>query len=148
MNSDELPWLVKSGGRVLGPFTQAKLEELLRSREISVLDEVSVPMRRWHTIQIHPDLTELVETLRRTNVSDKTEATWTPTNATGNLTQTVTESLDSELTEELTSDLTDDLSDFATNKEIVIHDVKEQTSSGASATRGRYQMAAAQNTAI
>lgn len=142
----ELPWLIKSSGRILGPYSSDKIIELLRSREVSVLDEVSSPLRRWQTIQYHEDFKEVVDTLRRANVSDKTEATWTPTNATSNLTQTLTDLSDGELTEEITASL----SGFTnTAKEIVIHNVNEQQQPPSHASQvGRFSTVPGQNTAI
>src|SRR5260221_5099074 len=105
MSRTEEAWLVKSSGRILGPFQSEKIIDLLRSREASVLDEVSAPLRRWQTIQYHPDFKEIVANIRKANVSDKTEATWTPNTMTANLTQTLTDLSGGELTEELTNDL-------------------------------------------
>src|SRR4051812_42136961 len=105
MAREDIPWLVKSSGRILGPFPQVKIIELLRTREISVLDEVSEPGRRWQTIQYHDDFRAAIDSLRKASLSERTEATWTPSTVTGNLTQTVTDLADSELTDELTASL-------------------------------------------
>jgi len=141
---EDTQWLIKSSGRILGPFPIAQIVELLRSREVSVLDEISSPMRRWQTIQYHADFKEIVDNLRRANVSDKTEATWTPTNATSNLTQTLTDLGDDELTEEIsTSGFTN-----SQTKEIVIHNVNEQPTGQGPVGAGRFSTQQAQNTAI
>lgn len=119
MQLDGHSWLVKSSGRILGPFGTERIAELLRTREISVLDEVARPIRRWQTIQYHDEFKDVVESLRKASLSERTEANWTPVTS---LTQTVTDVSDSELTEEITGGL----SGFtATAKEIVINDVKE-----------------------
>ena len=110
-----------------------------------MLDEVSAPLRRWQTIQYHQEFKEIVDNLRRANVSDKTEATWTPTNITSNLTQTLTDLSDGELTEEISHTLSGYTN---TQKEIVIHNVSEQSHSAAAPTIGRFSTAQAQNTAI
>lgn len=146
MAREDVPWLVKSSGRILGPHPIAKVVELLRSREVSVLDEISSPVRRWLTIQYHPDFKDIVDNLRRANVSDKTETTWTtPTNATGGATQTLTDLTNGSIT----SEITEDISQFtATPKEIVIHNVQEQRQSTAPSYGSRYQTAQDQNTAI
>jgi tetratricopeptide (TPR) repeat protein len=142
---EEVPWLIKSSGRILGPFHSSKIIDLLRSREVSVLDEVSEPLRRWQTIQYHADFKEVVDNLRRANVSDKTEATWTPTSVTSNLTQTLTDLGDDELTQEITNSL----SGFTnTAKEIVIHNVQEQTHTSHPLGAGRFSTAQGQSTAI
>lgn len=145
MQRDELLWLVKSSGRILGPFPTERIAELLRTREISVLDEVSTPLRRWQTIQYHDEFREVVDSLRKANLSERTEATWTPTNTA--LTQTLTDVNDGDLTEEITERLG---SFTATAKEIVIHDLDEQPSNQALVPQGaaRYAPSHAQNTAI
>ena len=147
MASDDSLWLVKSSGRILGPFPTMKIGELLRSREISVLDEVSPPLRRWQTIQYHAHFKDLVDSLRKATLSEKTEATWTPATSSG-LTQTMTDVADSELTEEITGG---EMTFTATSKEIVIHDVDDGSADRARQAvggAGRFQPAGAQNTAI
>lgn len=144
MTRDELLWLVKSSGRILGPFPTDKIADLLRTREISVLDEISPPLRRWQTLQYHDEFREVVDSLRKASLSERTEATWTP--VTGGLTQTLTDLDGGELTQEITGDL-----DSFTNtaKEIVVHNVQEQTYTQANAaSASRYQSHQGQNTAI
>lgn len=148
MAREDIPWLVKSSGRILGPFPHGKIIELLRTREISVLDEVSEPMRRWQTIQYHDDFRAAIESLRKATLSEKTEATWTPSMGTSNLTQTVTDLVDSELTDELTGDI-DGFTASATPREIVIHNLQEQTHvPQPQPAGGRFQPQQSQNTAI
>jgi tetratricopeptide (TPR) repeat protein len=143
MDHDEFRWLVKSSGRILGPFPTGRVAELLRTREISVLDEISVPLRRWQTIQYHDEFREVVDSLRKANLSERTEATWTPSNTA--LTQTLTDVSDGDLTEEISADL----GNFtATAKEIVIHDLDEQTGLPPSHGTARYAPSHVQNTAI
>ncbi|MBX3021702.1 MAG: hypothetical protein KF799_08515 [Bdellovibrionales bacterium] len=143
MAQDEVLWLIKSSGRILGPFRSEKVGELLRTREISVLDEISPPMRRWQTIQYHEEFRPVVDSLRKANLSERTEATWTPNST--QLTQTLTEVEGAgELTEEIT-----DIDGFsATGKEIVVHNVQEQSHASHTQSGGRYQAAQGQNTAI
>lgn len=144
MTRDESIWLVKSSGRILGPFSASKVSELIRSREISVLDEISPPLRRWQTIQYHDQFREVVDSLRKATLSERTEATWTPT-GTGGLTQTLTDLSDSDLTDEMH----DDGFLSSSTKEIVIHDVKEQgRTQTPNPIGGRYQPSQVQNTAI
>lgn len=143
MQHDGLLWLVKSSGRVLGPFPTLKVGELLRTREISVLDEISTPLRRWQTIQYHEEFREVVDSLRKANLSERTEATWTPT--TTQLTQTLTDLEGGDLTDELTNSLDGFTS---TAKEIVVHHVQEQTNVVHINPAARYQPQAGQSTAI
>lgn len=142
MTRAELPWLVKSSGRILGPFATEKIAELLRTREISVLDEISKPLRRWQTIQYHEEFRDVVESMRKAVLSEKTEATWTPTNQTS-ATQTLTDVVDGDLTEEISQ-----IDGFtSTAKEIVIHNVKEQREVAPFAG-GRYQASNVTNPAM
>ncbi len=145
MAAAETLWLVKSSGRILGPFTSARIGEMLRTREVSVLDEVSSPLRRWQTIQYHEHFKDLIERLRKSNISETTDPTWTVNSGnTSNLTQTLTDSLTGELTEEIT-----DVSSFtSTAKEIVIHNVQEEGRPQTGGAAGRYQTQHGQNTAI
>lgn len=146
MTVTEPDWLVKSSGRILGPFPESRIAELLRTREISVLDEVSQPLRRWQTIQYHAQFREVVENLRRSSLSEKTEATWTPGGLTG-ITQTLTDLQDSDLTEDITQDL--DSFNTAPNREIVLHNVKEHGQApGVVPPGARYQPQYGQNAAI
>jgi Tfp pilus assembly protein PilF len=144
MTREESQWLIKSSGRILGPFPSAKIAELLRTREVSVLDEVSQPLRRWQTIQYHDEFKEIVESLRKASLSERTEASWTP--GTSNLTQTLTDLSDAELTDEISGS---GLTGFtATAKEIVIHNVEESQRIQQPAHAGRFQTSQGQNTAI
>src|SRR5690606_25531790 len=102
-----------------------RIAELLQTREVSVLDEVSQPLRRWQTIQYHEEFRDVIESMRKSSLSEKTETTWTP--GTG-VTQTLTVDVgDADLTEEVTLD------GFSqTDKEIVVHNVTEQAHAPAS----------------
>lgn len=144
MAQDKLPWLIKSSGRILGPFPTDKVGDLLRTREISVLDEIATPMRRWQTIQYHEEFKDIIDKLRRQQVSDKTEATWTPTGTAG-LTQTVTDVGEADLTAELTPDLE---SFQGRGREIVIQNVPEQVQTPPPVATGRFQPQQSQNAAI
>lgn len=146
MAREDVPWLVKSSGRILGPHPIAKIVDLLRTREVSVLDEISSPSRRWQTIQYHSDFKDIVDNLRRANVSDKTETTWTPTSGTSGMTQTLTDLTNGSVTSELTEEITN----FGdSRKEIVIHNVQEQKQANTAPNySGRFQATHDQRTAI
>lgn len=142
---DESTWLVKSSGRILGPYPSAKIADLIRSREISVLDEISPPNRRWQTIQYHEQFREVVDSMRKASLSERTEANWTPSNTTG-ITQTLTDLSDSDLTDEMHDD---GFLSSATNKEIVIHNVQEHDRiQQPVSANSRFQTTQGQNTAI
>ena len=143
MTRDESPWLVKSSGRILGPYPATKIADLIRTREVSVLDEISPPNRRWQTIQYHEQFRAIVESMRKSSLSERTEASWTPNGATG-ITQTLTDLSDAELTEEVS----DDGFLSSSTKEIVIHNVEGQDRVQNSPGAGRFQASQGQNTAI
>lgn len=100
-------------------------------------------MRRWQTIQYHDEFKEIVESMRKANLSERTEATWTPTGITSNLTQTLTDVGTGDLTEEIS----DEMTFSSTAKEIVIHNIQEQRAANTVAV-GRFQPSQIQNTAI
>jgi tetratricopeptide (TPR) repeat protein len=47
-------WLVRSGRKLLGPFTASEVALKIKAREIFILDEVSTPEGRWHAIKDTP----------------------------------------------------------------------------------------------
>ncbi len=144
VNSEQL-WLVKSSGRILGPFTTAKVKELVRSREVALLDEVSAASRRWQTLQYHESFKDFANRMRISSVSDKTEATWTATatNTSTALTQSATDAR-SEVTEEISTG-----AEFSSSiREIVVHDVPEETRIVNKGSSGRYQTQETKDTAI
>lgn len=82
-------WLVKSGERVTGPFSKADIQRMLRSKEIVVIDEVKAPLSRWRYVRDEPAFAEVVEEIRKGQMSSRedtevqghtTTATHTATN--------------------------------------------------------------------
>lgn len=79
------PWLVKtSSGKVLGPYFDKDLINRLRTREISLIDEISRPCGRWVYIRDEPAFAAVAEEIRQKNVrpdddTSKAEMTLTPT---------------------------------------------------------------------
>lgn len=145
MLKDQKIWLVKSSGRILGPFRESEISERLKSREISVVDEVAEPLRRWHVIQIHPHFHEMVTNLRHQSLNELTEANWTPTNTDStSVTQTLTDLANSGVID----DLTDTAKSFKSlTKEIVIES-EEDSSPVPIASGGRFQLPSEQSKAV
>lgn len=112
-------WLVRSGGRIIGPYKSGQIPQLLKSREIQLRDEIAAPLSRWFPLERHPDFVEEVEQFKREILTEKTEISFTPTET--GATQTSTDLVDSELTEEITQDL----SGFTNTREIVVDDVQD-----------------------
>lgn len=128
-------WLVRSGGRIIGPFEKAQVSELLKSREIQLRDEIATPLSRWFPVEFHPELSDEVENFKREVLTEKTEFSFTPTES--GLTQTATDLVDSELTEEITQDL----SGFTNTREIVVNHVQEtSTPSKRNLESAQYQL--------
>ena len=66
---NEVTWLVKSGDRILGPFSAESIEKLLLSREIVVIDEIKKSLGRWKYIREESYFTLAVEKLRTSHQS-------------------------------------------------------------------------------
>lgn len=115
----ESKWLIRSGGRISGPFSANQIPQLLKSREVQLRDEIAEPLSRWSSIEFHPEFADEVESFKRQIMSENTEVSLTPAGHT-NATQTMTDLSDHELTEEITNSL------FTNTKEIVVDDVKEE----------------------
>lgn len=136
MKPDDAIWLVRSGGRILGPFTPADIGRLVRQKEISLVDEASPPFRRWLMIRQIPAFSSLIDDWRTGggNTDDVTTSG-------GSLTDSVTENL----TGSYSDDITEELSEFQSQlKEIVYEDVPEaERGPGRHGHQGRYQAALA-----
>jgi tetratricopeptide (TPR) repeat protein len=59
------PWLVKSGDRVLGPYSTDDLSQLIRDKEVVVIDEVMAPQSRWTYVRDVATFQSVVEEIRR-----------------------------------------------------------------------------------
>lgn len=121
--SQHSKWLVRSGGRIIGPFEGHQIPQLLKSREVGLRDEIAAPFARWQSLELHPEFSDEVDQFKRDLLNEKTEVSLTPTNS--GLTQTSTDLVDSELTEEITQDM----SGFTRTREIVVEGVEEIPSS-------------------
>lgn len=119
MTAQDKPWLVKSGGRVVGPYSKQQIEQLLRSREISVMDEVSQPCRRWNCAKDVPFFANVIEEIRVQNYRFGEDTVTTAIEGTGTI--TVTEPVDG-----YSDDRTDEISKFQRSKaEIVYEDIDD-----------------------
>lgn len=58
-------WLVKSGDRILGPFSTEEIEQKLRSKEIVLIDEVVSPLGRWRYLRDEVTFALVTEEIRR-----------------------------------------------------------------------------------
>jgi len=58
------PWLVKSGGLVLGPLSSSQVEEKIRNKEIGLFDLVQKPFGRWIYAREEETFIQVVEEVR------------------------------------------------------------------------------------
>lgn len=134
MKRDDAIWLVKSAGRVTGPHTAVEIAKLLKDKDISVVDEVSEPFRRWLMIRECQAFQAILDQLRASG-----SALDDITNITGSVTGSVTENL----TGSFDGDITEDIGEFQNQmKEIVYEDVQEsRRPTVKNPTLGRFQSA-------
>lgn len=111
-------WLVRSGGRILGPFEKSVIEDMLRSKELVVFDEVALPMSRWIYIRDNENFIQVVEELRSAEMAAAGPATQTETIRENTVTQT--ESSNYEIDE-----MTAEISTISESSEIVYEDIDE-----------------------
>lgn len=113
-------WLVKSRGRILGPFQKDELDQLILEFEVAVLDEVSLPFGRWEFVRDHNEFIKIVEEVRIKNLSEEGDTTTIfVDNNTDNDTMTLTEPING-----FSDDLTEEIPRTAP-KEIVYDNIKE-----------------------
>lgn len=99
----EKKWLIKSENRIMGPFGFDEVLDLLRKRQISIIDEVRDPETRWLYVRENPEFKNVVEEIRQ-EIDAKQESTKTlqNTSATATLnggnTMTSTQNLNSNTT--------------------------------------------------
>lgn len=79
-------WLVKSNGRIIGPYIEKQIHDLLRDRVIVPLDEVSRPCGRWVFFRDEPLFAKIIEEIRTRNLRNDDTTTRGQTNT--NLTPT------------------------------------------------------------
>lgn len=108
-------WLVKVNGRILGPHSKGEIFELLKNKEIVVLNEVMPPFRRWQYIRDLDEFADIVEELRVLEFGSNEDLTMTTSQ-----TASVTEKLDSSMVDDRTQDVP-----IGIPREIVIENVVE-----------------------
>jgi len=97
-SKNQIAWLVKSGDRVLGPYSGEAVEQLLLSREIVVIDEIKRSYGRWKYIRDEAFFAVVVEKLRVAN-QNKIEDTDFMGTSTSTLTMTLTEEMTQDLSQ-------------------------------------------------
>jgi tetratricopeptide (TPR) repeat protein len=71
-------WLLKSAGRILGPFTTSEVVNGIQSRRFSLMDEISKNSGRWKLVRDEPTFLDAVKSLRNL-IEDNSEKTSTST---------------------------------------------------------------------
>lgn len=115
--------MVKSNGRILGPFNKEEVDNMLRSKEIVVLDEVAESFRRWRYIRDHEKFIDIVEEVRKLNFGSNEDHTFT-LSSTMDDTITTTERMEPTLTEDITDAILTSNQDGRTD-EIIVTDIEE-----------------------
>ncbi|QLY26116.1 lipopolysaccharide assembly protein LapB [Bdellovibrio sp. KM01] len=62
-NTDKV-WLIKSSTRILGPFSVDEVATLLKSRQVSIIDEIRLPSGRWSYIRENQRFMDIVRSIR------------------------------------------------------------------------------------
>ena len=57
-------WVIKSDNKILGPYSFDQIEDLLKKKQISIIDEVRDMKNRWLYIRECPELQAIVEEIR------------------------------------------------------------------------------------
>lgn len=82
-------WLVKSGDKILGPFRTDEVSSKIRLKEVVAIDELASPMSRWRVVRDEPRFQQVIEEMRRGQMSQRED---TEVQAqTSSFTQTLTE---------------------------------------------------------
>lgn len=91
--SQPLEFLVKSANQLLGPFSKEELIRELRSKHISLIDEVKTAGSRWRFIREHQEFLDVVRAVR-SELEQVVEDTGTLTQTVATATITLTDSVD------------------------------------------------------
>lgn len=93
--SVERKWMIKSENKVLGPYSFDEIEDLLKKKQISLIDEVRDMSTRWMYIREAEPLQAIVEEVRKqlANTDDHTKTFQTRTSQGSALSQTTTKDI-------------------------------------------------------
>lgn len=72
----EKKWLIKSENKILGPYGFDQVIDLIRKKQISIIDEVRDPETRWLYVRENPIFKDIVEEIRK-EIDAKQESTKT-----------------------------------------------------------------------
>lgn len=77
MKADDAVWLIKSSGRIMGPYTKDQVTESLRTREFVMMDEASLPGKRWKSIREQQEFSKVLEEIRLQSLKDPAHDSFT-----------------------------------------------------------------------
>lgn len=86
--SSETKWLIKSENKILGPYNFDQLTDLIRKKQISLIDEIRDPETRWLYVRECSDFKSVVEEMRQ-----KIDATTDSTKTYQSISKTVDEAM-------------------------------------------------------
>lgn len=84
----EKNWLVKSSTRILGPFNLDEVTAMLKSKQISIIDEIRLPEGRWSYIREKQMFLDIVKNIREEQEDSFSEKTMTQSVAQHTFTKT------------------------------------------------------------
>jgi hypothetical protein len=90
--NSEKKWLIKSENKILGPYSFDQILDLLRKKQISIIDEVRDPETRWLYVRENHEFKNIVEEIRK-EIDSKQEGTKTYQSS-GNFTGVTTASFE------------------------------------------------------
>jgi tetratricopeptide (TPR) repeat protein len=98
-NTDKV-WLIKSSTRILGPFSVEEVATLLKSRQVSIIDEIRLPSGRWSYIRENQRFMDIVRSIReeQDNSPENTMTQSIPHNTTFTKTEPTVDSEEQTLT--------------------------------------------------
>lgn len=85
----EKKWIIKSENKILGPYNFEQIVDLLRKKQISIIDEVRDPETRWLYVRENSEFKNVVEEIRK-EIDSKQEATKTYQSTVATSTNTTT----------------------------------------------------------
>lgn len=98
------PWLVKSDGRVVGPYLEKQIADLLREKAIRPIDEVARPCGRWNYLRDEPAFAKIVEEIRIRSLKELDDTTTKGADVSDlTRTDTISQTEPDELTQEITA---------------------------------------------
>ncbi len=127
----EKNWLVRSSTRILGPFTVEEVTALLRSKQVSIIDEIRQPSGRWSYVRENKIFLDIVRNIRD-ELDTMSDKTMTQSMTSGSFTKTA----EVNIQDELTPTPFFDRKEFPTPYKDVTHSKERSVGSGSARSYG------------